>query len=202
MLTQEAERIIRAFRQLGEGNCVSIAIIKAGIDAFGVGRVFDRVEREGGYYVVLRDGFDLSLTPEEVATAGSRNGFRQLRDDDASSEIFRYAQLAFAVMAKRAQLDGNDNHPPGSMTYEQAIDALNDGEHYSEGPRWIGLQHYVRPIGARFRFRYNACVAASPKHCFYISHGYEDQYGTPDLVGWLERWKVRHLYRLADEAVY
>lgn len=198
MLSEKAERIMRAFRQHGEGNCVSIAIIKAGIDAFGTNGLFDKVDRGGAFYVVLRDGTELSVTTEEVAAAEKGSGFQLLGTDPQSKDIFTCAQFAFAVMAKRAQLDGND----GSLSYERAIDSLNDGERYTEGPRWLGLQHHVRPIGVKYRFRYDACVGASPKHCFYMSHGFEDQYGRPDLVGWAERWKLRHLYRVAQEAVY
>lgn len=192
-----ARNIIQSFRQGGEGNCVSIAIIKAGIEVFGVGGLFRVTERQGAVTVITKDGKEMELSQIELEQARDGSHFICLEDEN----IFNYANFAFAVMAKYAQQDGNDSFGPNEMTFEQAIGTLNNGENYLEGPRWLGLKSHVKNIGRKYRWQYPGCVGASAKHCFFMSYGYEDQYGTPDSTGdFLDRLKIRHVFRLCLDA--
>lgn len=193
MTTRE---IISAFRQGGTGNCVSIAIIKAGIEIFGLNKIFhSEMVSENLFGVTMRDGFELQITKEELTHAALGSRFIPLNNQ----EIFEYANLCFAVMAKRSQLEKNDDFE--SMTFDQAIHALNNGEFYLEGPNWLGLRHHCRSIGRKFVFHYPGVVGASKKHCFFSSFGIEDVYGTPDRIHKLENRFCKWL-RIAPDQVY
>lgn len=188
--------IIRSFRQGGTGNCVSIAIIKAGIEIFGLNQIFhSQLEDSGNYNFMLRDGFQSTISPQEYEQAVSGSMFQEL----ANKEIYDYAVLCYAVMAKRAMIEGNDQQD--NLTYQQAIATLNNGENYLQGPYWLGLRHNYRNIGRRYARTNPGCVGASRAHCFYVSYGMEDQYGVPDHIGLLERNFV-HWYRLTTEQIF
>jgi hypothetical protein len=193
------KEMITSFKQTAAGNCVSIAVIKAGIEVFGIGGLFNHRIIEDKHHIIMLDGKELVLEQSEVDFANQNSGFEAI----SNQEIYEYAQLCYAVMAKRAQRDGNDNYGPGEATYEQALNTLNDGEHYLEGPNWLGLRYHTVPVGKRYRWRYTACIANSPKHCFYMSYGYEDEYGSPDWTGGLwDRIRVRHVIRIVDKPIY
>ena len=64
--------IIKSFRQGGTGNCVSIAVIKAGIQVFGLDKVvyFEHTTNEENSFT-MRDGFEGVLTKSEILEANS-----------------------------------------------------------------------------------------------------------------------------------
>jgi hypothetical protein len=193
MTTKE---IISSFRQGGTGNCVSIAIIKAGIEIFGVGKIFHASPLLGnGYKIVMRDGFELELSANEVKQAEMGSRFIKLD----SQEIYEYAVLCFAAMAKRAQLEQNDDF--GALTFDQAMQTLNDGEYYLEGPGWMGLRHHYRSIGRKYIFHYPGVIGASRKHCFFASFGIEDDHGSPEPIAGLEGRFCKWV-RITSEQVY
>lgn len=132
------DELFTAFDQGSRGNCASIAVVKAAMDKFG-NDVFQNVERtdDGGYRVVMQDGYVVELTREEMEAAAQASDFQ-----GGDPEACAYATLCFAAMAKRAQADGHD----GSTTYAEALWSLTTGEYTAEVPEWIGLQDRMRPI--------------------------------------------------------
>lgn len=168
--------IIKAFRQGGTGNCVSIAIIKASIEIFGLENVFQSNWVENTCNIIMRDGFELSITKEELQIGIDNSRFIQLEN----KEIFDFANIAFTAMAKRAQMEDNDNQE--DMSFEEAIESLNKGEFYLEGPHWLGLRHHIRSSGRRYIWQYKGIIGASRAHCFYVSKGLEDNYGKVDKI--------------------
>jgi hypothetical protein len=192
-----SKEIIKSYRQGGTGNCVSIAVIKASIQVFGLDKVvyFQKTTNEG-YSFTMRDGFESSITKQEVELAIKGSNFIC----KVNKDIFNYSNLCFAAMAKRA-LD--DKHE-GSKTYKGAIESLNNGEYYYLGADWLGLRHHKRAIGLRFIWNNIGVVGASPKHCFFCSEGIVDKYGTPDPINWLEKIKYAFFsyYRIASESAY
>ena len=160
-----------AFKQGGTGNCVSVAAIKAAMAKFGPDHVFKSVTRSGtGYDVTMRDGVKVRVSDAELATAS-----RLSRLSGKDPALLRKANLMYAVMANRAQLEGNDGRK--RMSFERACQSLNDGESYLEGARWLGLKNHVRKINPRNMDDYTAVVAASSRHAMFASNGYIDHYG-------------------------
>jgi hypothetical protein len=159
------------FKQGGAGNCVSVAAIKAAMTKFGPDNVFKSVSRSGnGYDITMRDGVKVRVSDAELSTAS-----RQSRISGRNPELVRKANLMYAVMAKRAQRDGNDGLK--NMSFERACRSLNDGESYLEGPRWLGLKDHMRKINPDHIDRYSAAVGASSRHAVFASGGYVDHYG-------------------------
>lgn len=166
------ESYITAFHQGGTGNCVSIAAIKAAMARFGPDGIFASTTRSGaGYDVVMRDGYKVRVTDAELKTASDKSCI-----SGSNAALVQKANLTFAAMAKRAQEEGNDGRR--NMSFAQACGSLNDGESYIEGPKWLGIQKYVRTIDPDDMDKYPAVVAASKKHCVFGSGKYIDHYGT------------------------
>jgi hypothetical protein len=129
----DVDRIIAGFRQGGTGNCVSVAAIKAGMAALGPDRLFKNVTRTAqGVQLTMHDGFKVSLTNAELAQAEKAS---KLYGKDPS--LLAQANLAYAAMAKRAQIEGNDGLR--NMSYARALQSLNDGKSFREGAKWLGL---------------------------------------------------------------
>jgi hypothetical protein len=191
------EQIIKAFKQGKTGNCVSIAVIKAGIQVFGVGNVVLFQPTDAGKTAFfMKDGFEGELSPEEIVQAKAGSLFQCLE----SQEIFDYANLCFASMAKRALAE----KPQELLTFADAIKELNDGEDYRNGPDLLGLRHYERAVGLKFVWNNIGVVGASRKHCFFCSNGIVDNYGRPDNITLIERPKYAFYkyYRIAKEPIY
>jgi hypothetical protein len=187
--------IIKSFRQGGEGNCVSIAIIKAGIEIFGLNNIFQFEWKGNLREVIMRDGFQLSFTKEELKKGTTLSKFILLENND----IFNYANLCFTAMVKRAQLEDNDNK--ANMTFETAADTLNTGEYYLEGPHWIGLRHNIRSIGRRYIWQYKGVIGASRLHCFFSSKGYEDDYGKINRIDFFEK-RFCKWFRVTEKGIH
>ena len=189
--------IITSFKQGGTGNCVTIAIIKAGIEIFGLYNIFHyQKNNEGdGFSFMMRDGIENTVTSEELDLARQGSKFTVLNNQ----EIFDYANICFAAMAKRAMIEGNDDME--NPSYQQAIGTLNNGEYYLHGPNWIGLRHNYRYIGRKYARNNPGCVGASKHHCFYVSNGLEDNYGRVDHIGLFERRFV-HWFRITKEQAF
>jgi hypothetical protein len=160
-----------AFKQGGTGNCVSVAAIKAAMAKFGPDNVFKSVTRSGsGYDVTMRDGVKVRVSDSELASAS-----RLSRLSGKDSALLGKANLMYAAMANRAQLQGNDGRK--NMSFERACQSLNDGESYLEGAKWLGLKDHMRKINPRDMDSYTAVVTASSKHAMFASGGYIDHYG-------------------------
>jgi hypothetical protein len=160
-----------AFKQGGTGNCVSVAAIKAAMAKFGPDNVFKSVTRSGnGYDVTMRDGVKVRVSDAELSTAS-----RLSRFSGKDATVLRQANLMYAVMANRAQLQGNDGRK--NMTFERACQSLNDGESYLEGAKWLGLKDHMKKINPRDMDKYDAVVTASSKHAMFASDGFIDHYG-------------------------
>lgn len=188
--------IIESFKQGGTGNCVAIAVIKASIQIFGLHKVVHFVGNDNGYLFSMRDGFNNEITYSELRQAIDGSKFILLND----VEIFNYANLCFAAMAKRAMVENNEN----ADTYRKSIDSLNNGEFYFLGADWLGLRHHKRALGLRYIWSNLGVVGASPKHCFFCSEGLVDDYGEPNPINWLDRLKYTFFsyYRIAYEPIY
>jgi hypothetical protein len=191
----DTKDIIGSFRQ-GErsANCVSVAVIKASVEVFGLTGVFQTINRTADEATVtMRDGIAVTVTQDEIDLATQKSGFSL----GSNTQLHTFACFAFAVMAKRAQRA----HHEGVVTYDEAIDALTNGESYAQGPEWLGLQQYVQKISKRDIWKFAGVVGASDKHCFLASFGWQDAYGTPSKITQFKLFfnpsKYQYFYRFS-----
>lgn len=189
------KELIKSFKQGGTGNCVSIAIIKAGIEIFGLNEIFQHEWDDITCKIVMRDGMRLEFSKEEFESCYELSKFKLLNN----KEVFDYAVLCYASMVKRAQLEENDNIP--NLTFLGAVETLNKGEYYLEGPHWLGLRHNTRSIGRKYIWQYKGVIGASRKHCFFASKGYEDDYGRIDRIGVTER-RFCKWFRVTEQSIH
>ncbi|MDQ7824334.1 MAG: hypothetical protein RDV48_16145 [Candidatus Eremiobacteraeota bacterium] len=191
-----------SFGQGKEGNCASIATIKAGIDVFG-DEVFKRQEgdREKGFDLTLRDGSQVALSRDEYETA-LKNSYFQGKNGDTED----YANLCYAAMAKRKMDIENTGKSDGKkITYQQACDLLNDGIDTFDAPRYLGLQNNVKklddPLDADEYRHYDAVVARTKGvHALYVdgpetyskdADVTQDNYGDPKAFDGTDNWGDR-----------
>jgi hypothetical protein len=142
-LSKEAGNIWSGFRQGPDGNCTTVAAIKAAMMKFGQKPtdIFSDVRANGdGWDVQMRDGFQLSLSKSELQQAAQQARFL---GDDAS--MMTDANFLYAASAKRAHIEGNQGWGHGNdhnaqRSYMDALVSLNDGEELKEGLDRLGLK--------------------------------------------------------------
>lgn len=166
--------IWHGFYQGYEGNCVTVSAIKAAMMRFGQSPadIYRAVTvSPAGYEVVMRDGFTLTLTRDELdkARRGAhlRGGDQALLDD---------ANFLYAVSAKRAQLNNNDFRARES--FEAAMGTLNDGEYPGQALRRLGLLGYLRESTVRELANGAIGTLADNGHSVVVIDGALDYYGS------------------------
>ncbi|SFQ04213.1 hypothetical protein [Pseudomonas sp. NFPP28] len=138
---RKPDNIWSGFSQGPDGNCITVSAIKAAMMQFGQKPtdVFKEVkETSNGYEVMMRDGFKLSLTKDELRQAATHARFRG--DDPA---MMTDANFMYAASAKRAQIENNDGW--AGRSFQAAMNSLNDGEFAREGLDRLGLRGHYRP---------------------------------------------------------
>ncbi len=134
------------FSQGKDGNCITVAAIKAAMMRFGQKPtdIFNQVKLTGdGYDVVMRDGFRLHLSRSELATAAQRSDFK-----GTDSAMLADACFLYAASAKRAQWENNDGY--ASRSFDAALYSINDGDSdRRDGLRRLGLSAHIRVTDVR-----------------------------------------------------
>lgn len=185
---QPSENILfKAFKQgivheenvKSAGNCVAVAVIKAGIATFGFNNIFLDVDRDSSRRltrIILRDGTKLSLTFDEEAMARSRSSFIQKKSipepqKDSCNKILNFAQFCFAVICKNKQIKNSSD----LKTYSEAIRDVNISEPASEAYKLLGF--YMIPVNTRPEEMYNTknIIFYNGRHCVYASDGFYDE---------------------------
>jgi hypothetical protein len=161
---------------------------------FGLTGVFQTINRQADQTTItMRDGVSVTITQDELDLAAQRSEFTV----GTNKQLYDFANFAFAAMVKRAQRV----HHEGSVTYDEAIEALCNGESYAKGPEWLGLEQYVQKISKRDIWKYAGVVGASEKHCFLSSFGWQDSYGTPSKITQIKLFfnpsKYQYFYRFS-----
>lgn len=166
------------FRQGKNGNCVTISAIKAAMEKFGQHpkSIYQSVEKTAaGYKVVMRDGFDLTLTKSELDQAIRGSNFVAMTD----REMLKDAHFLFACSAKRAQIENNDGW--ANRSFDAAIRTLNDGEDErgpGEGFKRLGLKDHMKRVSARdFADKSMIGMVNRRGHSVAVVDGCEENYG-------------------------
>lgn len=182
------KEIIEGWEQTSKGNCVTVAAIKAAQKTFGPELfntkdpdrgIFSAVTptEEGGMHIVMRDGFELSVSPEELGAAASSSRFKT---DVGRKDLLDNANKLYAVAAKRAQLEGNDGYGPNKMSYTRALQSLEDGEHTShimEQVGRLGLKDHAKKVPRSELKHYDSTLSSGAGHAYFVSNGDRDYYG-------------------------
>ena len=161
--------LLNSWGQGSEGNCSSVATIKAAMDKYG-DDVFKKMDgsAEDGYNITMKDGYSTTLSPEELQKA------QRMSDFEGSGEAKEYAEVLYAAMAKRAQ----DEEHEGSRTYERALHSLSNGEDPYHSAHLLGLDGQVRSVPICELAGADGAVAWSGTHAVYVDSGYTDHYGS------------------------
>lgn len=125
--SHQFNNLFAGWRQTAEGNCASVAAIKAAMKEYG-SNVFDNVQRtDNGYAVQLKDGKTVNLSDQEFAFA---RGQAKFAGNDP--QALAYAEFCYSVMAK--------NHAERHrVDLGRATVDLNNGFDPRESARILGL---------------------------------------------------------------
>lgn len=158
--------IFDQFAQSQEGNCASIAVIKAAMDKYK-GKVFNSVSKSGdGYNVTLQDGGSVQVSKADLATAAKHAKFKSSKPSEAKS----MAILMYAVIGKQAAKENGGN-------FESALSSLGKGKDPRQVAKWLGLGSKIRDVNPNEKGQ-EAVVAWNDKHAVYIDDGTKaDGYG-------------------------
>ena len=108
--------LVTSWRQGAEGNCSTVAAIKAAMDRYD-NQVFDQVKQtDDGYSIVMQDGYKMTLSDAELAAAKKASRFKG-QEGPAKS----YATFLYGAAAKRNALDNK-------MSMRASLNDLNNGE--------------------------------------------------------------------------
>jgi hypothetical protein len=102
--------IIESFWQ-SKANCVSIALIKAAILKYGLGKVFKQEKRNKQYLVTLKNGELLVLSAADIKriNKGNKIIFSRYKDKKKKKDldtIKEYVSFCFAIMVRNLHLNG------------------------------------------------------------------------------------------------
>jgi hypothetical protein len=166
--------IFKDFYQLAEGNCVTISAIKAAMMKFGHNPhgIYKTIEAsDTGYRIVMRDGFKLHITHDELRQAKAGANFGADRPND----VLVNAQFLYAVSAKRAYLENNDGE--ANKSFAAAMRSLNDGEYPGQALRRLGLKNFVAPATITDFMNGAIGTISSSFHSMAVVDGCLDSYG-------------------------
>ncbi|MCE7869385.1 hypothetical protein DYH09_03295 [bacterium CPR1] len=161
---------MQGWGQGAEGNCAAVATIKAATDAYG-DQLFRQVTRlpDGGYRITMQDGVTVEVSGQELSMARQQSNFT------GSGPGLEQATVAYAAMARRAQLEGHE----GSTSYAQALNSLADGDNPYDSARFLGLSNQVVQVDPRTLSGQDSVVAWNASHAVFVDNvRATDSYGT------------------------
>ncbi|MDO7884233.1 hypothetical protein [Hymenobacter cheonanensis] len=192
---------LQAFYQGQTGNCASVALIKAAIDRYGLGRVFDTTRTGTSVNIRLRNGQLLTITDAERRQAGQaamfvRNDQSQPKPEGSdlpiaeATPIIQYANLCYAAMAKFIETYGEygclnrDNttaEPTRAGNFQDALATLANGVCSDTIYRHLGLE-VQNPLHAEFDPALDftnspGVLVYSPRHAVVLWRKYFDYHG-------------------------
>lgn len=173
-----------------EGNCASIAIIKAAMYTYGEEAIIYTVNN-GIYEVILKNNDQISFTNNELELVKKDASFilGDYEEDGVSEELYadyiEFAHICYASMCKMIAKEGDYNSRLGRTIYPEdfdlALETLNDGTHTPSVYELLGLENHVTPsFGGKFRKRAKedfGMVLWTKSHAMFAAKGYLDLYG-------------------------
>lgn len=163
---QNTSGLTDTWAQGKEGNCASVATIKAAMSADN-GQVFNGVQHDkNGYTVSLQDGSTTHVSNQEYQQAQQQSNFT-----GPNSGAKNEATLAFATMAKRDQQMHHES------SYGTALHDLNNGQNPYNTAQDLGIEHSLAASSPNQAGTQGATVAWNSDHAIYVHNGVADHYG-------------------------
>lgn len=161
------------------GNCASIALIKAGIEVFGLGNLFEMNKESDNYKITCKNGTIVSFTEAELRRSNYVADFRLNETEPEKLELYKaitsYSQLALCAIVKTVMRIGEAGDGIGD--FEKALLAVNDGANTPNLPARLGLENnclkkklWRNPAG-------KGLVGWLKGHTVYISQNARDDRG-------------------------
>lgn len=158
------DKLFSQFGQSQEGNCASIAVIKAALDKYK-GKVFQEVKKSGdGYDIKMQDSKAVKVTKADL-----QKGAKEAKFKGESSEVKSMAILMFTAMAKRGAEEGG-----GSM--DAVLKDMNNGFDPKKSAQMLGLGQKIKEVDPNSSE--DGVVAWNDRHAVYQDSGKADSYGT------------------------
>ena len=158
--------LVGSWRQGPDGNCSTVACIKAAMDRYD-NKVFDEVQRtENGYSIAMQDGYKMTMSDSELAAAKEAAKFRG-PDGPGKS----YATFLYGAAAKRNSLDNG-------MSLGQSFNDLNDGENIYSPAKLLGLYDQMVPVNAQTLDGQDSVVAGSNRHAVFVNRNADGSHTT------------------------
>lgn len=165
---------LKSWRQSTEGNCSSVACIKAAVDRFD-DKVFSEVKKteDGkGYDIKMRDGYKLKLSQKELDLATKNSRFVKIGGDngltgEAKQSGLNFANFAYAAMAKRA----TNEKFGGVRSFQGALNDFQNGYYPRNSAKMIGLKNYVQDVKTSNLDNKDSVTAWNGRHAIFIDRG-------------------------------
>jgi len=160
------DQLFGQFGQSKEGNCASVAVIKAALDKYD-GKIFQSATKTGnGYDVVQQDGKKLTISKNELQQAAKFADFKGKPNEAKSLAI-----LSFATIAKRGSQEGMGS-------FEQSLKKLDSGFDPKKAAQLLGLGNKIKEVDPKTASKQDGAVAWNNVHAVYQDNGKTDSYGT------------------------
>lgn len=184
--------ILESFWQDPKGyNCATVAIIKAAVMKYGIGRVFKTETRISYMIITLRNGKALIVTNEELKRINKENDFRFSRYSEYKKKkdlkrLKDYVCLCFAIMVKYLKEYGFNYE---DYTIEEAIETLLAGFNTDYINELLGLAKMRNTVeelnknNLELLKKKSVAILYSYAHVVVVCNGYFDDYGTPLIIG-------------------
>jgi hypothetical protein len=163
------ESIMTGFRQGRKGNCATVSAIKAAMVKFGQkpGDIFQQVTKSGdGYDIVMKDGFKVHLTEQELQQATRSSGF-----SGSNAGMLEIANFLYAASVKRTQMERGHN------SYAAALRDLETGDWTKDTFRNLGLKNHVVESDVNSLARGQLGIVERDGHSVAVINGAEEIYG-------------------------
>jgi hypothetical protein len=175
----EENPLFNAFKQgnvAGGGNCASIALIKACIGTFGIGKVFTYTKSDSDSLIIvkLRTDSIIKVTFKEIKEATKENGFISKSQTLEAKKIRSYADTCFAVITKVNEILWEYD------SYSESLSALLNGYNTPNIYRLLGVK--FKEISTSDLKNNTNIVTYNSYHAVYSSYGFYDE--TKSLIGY------------------
>lgn len=205
IVNAQADKLIfTSFHQGPKDNCASVALLKAAIYKYGIGRVISYKHVSDGIHILLKSNQEFNLSNSEISIAKRASGFtktdiRLINDSSVENHIIEYADTLYAVEAKYISIygySGCDKDPLNRQynTFKLAIDLIsNNGVCTDNVYKYLGLfiKGDIRDYNKNVDFKSlkgTILYSATSNHAIAVFENSGDDYG--ELVPIKRRMKV------------
>ncbi len=155
------------------GNCVTIALIKAALAQFhNVAGIFNYYEEDfEQIQATFRDEYKVSINVEELEIVRRISGIKKNED----SHYYEAAIKLYTIIAKRVYLQKENYSEKCILSFKHAVEYLNSGYPTEIAHELLALGK--RKIKIRKIKNYKSVIIRSGAHASYCSYGVQDIMG-------------------------